>query len=89
VRIAADDAFGLAGIDVRVVEQAHLEFPEEHRGDEMQIAVGIGQLDIGPRVDGKRTGFLFVFSDERISFSCVDSRELCRRRRIALGLLPI
>ncbi len=35
MRFAADDALGLGGVDVRIVEQAHLEFPAEHRRDQL------------------------------------------------------
>ena len=35
MRVAADDALGLVGIDVRIVEQAQLEFPEQHRRDQL------------------------------------------------------
>ena len=35
MRVAADDALGLVGIDVGIVEQSELELPEEHRRDQI------------------------------------------------------
>ena len=34
VCFAADDALGFVGVDIRIVEEPHLEFPEEHGRDE-------------------------------------------------------
>ena len=79
VRVAAHHALGLVGIDVGIVEQAQLEFPEEHRRDQfvelpllqhalahqfdqVQVAIGLGQFDVDPRLDGQRARLLLVLA---------------------------